>query len=72
MQKLPQVFIFAPEKLEEDWNNQGWANDILAPHDLERSDEGHSDSWVHDRIVLLEHIDDLIAQVICKFVLVHS
>jgi hypothetical protein len=72
VQKLPQVFIFAPEEFEEDWNNKGWANDILAPHDLERSDESHSNSWVHYRIVLLQHVDNLIAQVICQFVLVHS
>jgi hypothetical protein len=65
VQKFPEVFIFASEKFEENWDDERWANHILASHDLERCDQGHPDFWVHDRIVLLKHVDNLVTQVIC-------
>ena len=72
VQKLAQLLVFAPEKLEEDGQHgSGW-HIVFATHDLQTSHKGHSDLWVQDRVVLLQQVDHLLRQEACQLLLVDS
>ena len=64
------MLILAPKKFEQHGYDQRWADHVLSAHDLQRGDEGHPDRRVHYRVVLLEHVYDFVAQVVCQLVFV--
>ena len=72
VKELTQLFVLASEKLEENWKDDRWGHDVLAPHNLQAGDQGHSDLRVQDGIVLLQEVKDLCREEIRKLLPVDS
>lgn len=66
------MLVFASEKLEEHREHNSRADDILASHDLEACDQCHPQNRVHNTIILLQQVDELIAKIVSKFFLIYS
>lgn len=62
VEESTQLLILALEQLEEDREDYGCRDDILATHDPETSNDAHSDGWVQYLIVLLEQVQQLRAE----------
>ena len=71
VQELPQLLIFAPEKLKEYRKHYAGSNYVLASHDFETCDQGQPNRGIKDGEILLEDVDELPTEELSQLALVN-